>query len=120
MKPDRIDFIRNPDGTITVQKLRREQGPKRSRHIPITTETKPVDFDFPAALDWCVNHGYSIRQWPGGARAWHGAIYRIRTAWQIKKKRAQLERAANEKMRLDPGTWHREECMLQLDLAYDG
>lgn len=112
---DRIDFIQTAAGVV-VRKYSKQPYKDRIH----SCETKPADFDLQAALDWCQTHGYTVRTWHGGARAWKGAIWPIRTSWQIVRKRQDLEQIALAKMRQEPGKWHHEETLLALDLAYDG
>jgi len=117
--PDRIDFTALPDrGGVIVTKMRRDAS--ASRDIPIESETKSVDFDLANALAWCKRNGYTVRQWYGGARAWKGPVWIIRTRQEIVQKRRDLEAQALAKFRQNPGKWHREESHLALDLAYDG
>jgi hypothetical protein len=101
--PDRIDFIVLNDGRVIVLKLRRDTAsdPAVPRDIPITDSVKPAGFDLEGALEWCRTHDYTVRPWPGGARAWHAP-----TPWVI--------RTRNQIMRLrdrHPGA--------QMDFAYD-
>jgi hypothetical protein len=115
MLPDRIDFIQTPQGTAVRRYIRHPFRDRMYKH-----DTKPPNFDLDAALDWCTQNGYTVRKWNGGARAWKGAPWPIRTAWQIMRKRHDIEQIALAKMKANPGKWHTEESILQLDLAYDG
>ena len=117
--PDRIDFTELPDGRVIVTKLRRE--PEERRDIPIDSETKSAGFDLERALGWCTANGYTVHRWTGGARAWKAEQpWVIRTRREIWKFRQRLENIALSKMRQNPGSWHPEESLLSLDLAYDG
>jgi hypothetical protein len=113
--PDRIDFTQLPDGRVVVQKLRRDTrtNPARPRDIPLESEVKPEDFDLAGALAWCQGHGYTVREWTGGARAWKGEPWVIRTRAQIARKRQQIE----AEVRRGGGGGR---SLLSLDLAYDG
>ena len=104
--PDRIDFTNLADGRVIVLKLRRDAAdPAAPRDIPLPDnghDIKPATFDLDAALAWCRRNGYTIRQWPGGARAWLGNPWVIRTRQQI------LQRRKNN------------SCAVNLDFAFDG
>lgn len=115
MKPDRIDFLL-VNGKIIVQKLRRDiaTDPAHPRDIPVSHELKPASFNLEQALDWCKANGYTVRQWPGGARAWHGSPWPIRTRAQIHRKRTQAEKQGNRTGGSKNGS------LLSLDFAYDG
>jgi hypothetical protein len=105
--PDRIDFIVVPSG-VAVTKFWLIDG----RSIPLHGgEMKPVDFDMEGALAWCEAHGYTVRRWEGGARAWKGAPWPIRTRAQILRKRSEVEREAL--------AGHSSGNLLSLDFAYD-
>ena len=104
--PDRIDFTTLADGRVIVLKLRRDTtDPTTPRDIPLPDgghNIKPATFDLDAALDWCAQHGYAIRRWPGGARAW-----RAPTPWIIRT------RNLIQRMR-------EHNPYAQLDFAFDG
>ncbi len=65
----------------------------------------PIAWDLRAALQWCRDNGYTVHEWPGGARAWLGEPQPVRT---MKSALRLLENA--------PETWPVEK----LDLMYDG
>ena len=104
--PDRIDFNILPDHRVIVLKLRRDTtDPARPRDIPLADGGHDIEssgFDLRAALAWCENHGYAVRRWHNGARAWLGGAWVIRTRGQIQRKRAQ------------------NPCAVNMDFAYDG
>lgn len=112
-RPDRIDFSTLDDGRTIVQKMRRE--PAERRDI-VTDHDIHLDLDLQAALDWCREHDYIVRTWDGGARAWHGEIWVIRTRAQIKKKREQAERRVAALIRRSQPV----PSLTFLDFAYDG
>ena len=86
--PDRIDFAVVPSG-VAVTKFWLVDG----RSVPLHVgEMKPPGFDLEAALAWCEAHGYTVRRWDGGARAWKGAPWPVRTRAQILRKRSAVER----------------------------
>ncbi len=96
--PDRIDFLTLKNKTI-VNKLEKHNG----RDIVVSNVVK-TDFDLDAALDWCRANGYTVRTWDGGARAFKGSPWVIRTRRQIQK------------------TWQNfyGEGKVNMDFAYDG
>lgn len=111
--PDRIDFTILDDGRIIVQKMQRQAAERRDI---VTDHDIHLDLDLTFALDWCREHGYTIRTWDGGARAWHGEIWVIRTRSQIKRRREQAERQVAALL-------HRSRPVPNLtfsDFAYDG
>jgi hypothetical protein len=123
MRPDRIDFTILEDDRINVLKLRRDTtDPAAPRDTPLPDghEIKSADFDLEAALAWCESNGYTVRRWPGGARAWKGEPWVIRTGWQIVKLRRKLEARWRTEFRRNPGRWSSFDTLLSLDLAYDG
>jgi len=86
--PDRIDFAIVPSG-VAVTKFWLVDG----RSIPAHGgEMKPAGFDLEGALAWCEAHGYTVRRWDGGARAWRGVPWPVRTRAQIRRKRSEVER----------------------------
>jgi hypothetical protein len=115
--PDRIDFAELPDGRINVIKMTRDRAYRRD--IP-TDHAIHEDLDFDEALDWLRENGYTVRCWPGGARAWKGTPWIIRTRREIWQKRQQAEAAALADLNRNPGKWHDSETRLQLDFAYEG
>jgi hypothetical protein len=72
---------------------------------------KPGGFDVEAALAVYEENGYTVRRWQGGARAWKGDPQPVRTAAQIRARRARAERQAR---------WRGlAGCSLSRDFAYD-
>ena len=114
MLPDRIDFTLLDDGRIVVLKMQRQAAERRDM---VTDNDIHLDLDLPFALDWCREHGYTVRTWHNGARAWHGEIWVIRTRAQIKRERERLERQSRALLRRSPGS---RISITMLDLAYDG
>ncbi len=74
-------------------------------YLPRLTATKPITWDLQEALAWCRENGYTVHEWPGGARAWLGEAQPVRT---MKSACRLLENA--------PESWPVET----LDLMYDG
>jgi len=106
--PDRIDFHIMSDGRVIVQKMRRDTtNPAQPRDIPLANghSIEPPGFDIESAVTWCQDHGYTVRRWHGGARAWLGGAWVIRTRHQIKRAQERAERAKENYF---------------LDFAYDG
>lgn len=105
--PDRIDFTTLADGRVIILRLRRDTttDPTAPRDIPVQHDIKPDGFDLDVALDWCAQHGYVIRRWPGGARAW-----RAHTPWIIRTKR-QIIKARQR---------FTGEGAVHVDFAFDG
>lgn len=114
--PDRIDFSVINDRVVMVQKF--EHCPADRRDRVISAETKPLGFDLDAALAWCEEHGYTVRRWPSGARAWKGKPWVIRTRLQIWRKRERAEREVASFIRRHPG--RPTPGLTFLDFAYDG
>lgn len=57
----------------------------------IKTVEYPGDFDFDGALGWCSEHGWTVRTWPGGARAWRHEIEPVRERATILSMRNQVQ-----------------------------
>jgi len=97
------------DSRVIVQKMRRDTttDPARPRDIPLANghSIKPPGFNIESAVTWCQNHGYTVRRWHNGARAWLGGAWVIRTRRQIKTMRQRAERARRD---------------YSIDFAYDG
>lgn len=100
----RMDFIILADGSITINKLG-----DTGRLAVIESETKP-GFDIENALAWCRSNGWTVRRWPGGARAWKHGLVPVRTRGAIIKLRDEL--------RMNPRP-DLEGQGVNLDLAYD-
>ncbi len=107
--PDRIEFAIATRGVI-VTKFWAIDG----RHVaPGGAQVEPTTFDLDAALDWCARHGYTVRRWTDGARAWRGdRILPVRSRMEIRRRRLQAERRA---MRGDS-----DGARLSLDFAFEG
>jgi hypothetical protein len=105
--PARIDFAVVPSG-VAVTKFWLVDG----RSIPLNGgEMKPAGFDLEGALAWCEAHGYTVRRWEGGARAWRGVPWPVRTHAQILRKRSEVERMVF--------AGHADGHLLTLDFALD-
>jgi hypothetical protein len=52
------------------------------------------ELEIAQAAQWLEAHGYTVRRWPTGLRAWRGEPWPIRTPGQIRKRRAEVERLA--------------------------
>lgn len=89
--PDRIDFTVHAQG-VTVVKFWTCDG--RDVPAPEGALLKGPEFDLEEALAWCEAHGYTVRRWPGGGRAWKGQAEPIRTRSRILRRRVEVERLA--------------------------
>jgi len=115
MHPDRIDFTRiQASGKVIVTKFQRRD---ETADVPMEGEVKPIDFDLDGALAWCAENGYTVRQWPGGARAWRGKPWPIRSRSQIIRRRRDVERHVRYRIATGKAS---DENLLSLDFAYDG
>ncbi len=127
-RTDRIDFTILADGTVIVTKMWRH--PSKLRDVPHEGKTyQPGQFSIERALAWCKGNGFVVFTWPVGkpmmgARAWRGQPWPIRTAYQIMRKRRELEKLARSSTytsqyansSLSPGWDYRS--LDQADLAY--
>jgi len=102
----RIDFAIHPQGVV-VNKYDRSW--EYSPGGLVSHETK-TDFDVEAAISWLQKHGWKVRRWPGGARAWLGEIKPIRTRGRIQKIRDELRERPRPEL---------QGAGVALDLAYD-
>ncbi|MBC8263325.1 MAG: hypothetical protein H8E47_04285, partial [Anaerolineales bacterium] len=92
----RVDFCQLSGGNVVVTEMRREG----QRSIPLGEPTV-VTHDLANLLTEYEANGYTVRRWDGGARAWLGKPWPIRTASQIVAMRS------------------RNPCK-QVDFAFDG
>ncbi len=76
---------------------------------PLTERTLPAQ-EAASAIQWCKEHGWQVREFPGGARAWKYEIKPIRDASTIQLLRRQIDQALN-RGEADPRR--------QFDLAFD-
>lgn len=81
---------------------------ERRRNTDLGLRCEPK-WTLEAAVAWLEAHGYTVRRWPGGARAWLGEILPVRNKAQIIMLRNQLAYEVPH----DPTQYH------ALDLAYD-
>ncbi len=89
--PDRIDFTVMSDKRVIILKFRRDMTTAAPCDIPTSHDFKPATFNLDAALAWCREHGYVVRKWHGGARAWLSEKpWVIRTRSQIIKARQRF------------------------------
>lgn len=86
----RVDFIQLPDGTVRVSKINHDEN--RQQDFVVSVEIKPVDLS--ASREWLTAHGYIVRQWPGGMRAWFGRLWPIRTRSEIIAMRSRATKSA--------------------------
>lgn len=86
----RIDLFENPQGYILVLKWRKGWAPG----APPCANDQNTEMDLDEMVDWLEREGWTIRRWPGGARAWRDGLRIIRTRGQILRKRKQLQTGA--------------------------
>jgi len=102
---NRIDLWARPDGRVTVTKF--EDQYTLDGYIPRDTSIQEAwSLDQMAA--WLEGKGWTVRRWPGGARAFKDGLKPIRTRAQIHRKRDVLK--------LNPPKGVEVHA---LDLAYD-
>ncbi len=86
-KVTRIDFIVSP---TCIRVIKFPEG-----HHPgdpyAGLSDYPTTWDMENALEWCEAHGWSVFRWPGGARAFLGKPWPIRTTAEIRRMRQRLE-----------------------------
>jgi len=87
----RIDFTVTAAG-VMVTKYTRIAGPDGVRDVALDAPDLHRDLDLDWALAWCEAHGFTVRRWPTGARAFRGKPWPIRTVGEIKRRREQVER----------------------------
>ncbi len=90
---DRIDFHQSGERWIVSKFTRCELG----AYLPISRKSE-IDFDVDVALTWCREHGWAVREWPGGARAWKREVEPVRSA-------LQAERMKRDGLLLVPAEW---------------
>jgi hypothetical protein len=74
------------------------------------TEKQLSDSEAAFAINWCKQNGWTVREFPGGARAWKGEVKPVRDAMAIRSLRRQIE-ANFQRMEIDQRR--------QFDLAFD-
>ena len=90
----RIDLTEKPDKTVFVCKY--PEGWTAKSHPVSRYDVTHMTFD--EMKDWLKGDGWTVREWPGGARAWMGKAEPIRERWEILK----LRRKYSEKPYLLP------------------
>jgi hypothetical protein len=86
-------------GEITRVDILQVAGKWSVRKYPYgwTAKTRPIsqremtDAEAATAIAWCKQHGWTVREFPGGARAWKGEVKPVRDASTIKMLRRQIE-----------------------------
>lgn len=102
----RIDFIVNLDGV----RVKKWPFGWTFKTPPISDEQKPPAFNLDEALDWCQRNGWTVRRYPGGARAWKGEPQPVRDRATIQFMRKGIQRDFVNG-RMDPRS--------NFDLAFD-
>lgn len=103
----RIDMHQIPQG-IVVHKFPHYWTAATPPASTTTNEAMTLD----QMTAWLEENGWTVRRWPGGARAWKGEMMPVRTASQIRRKREELRQRWQD--------WNRQGVQVHaLDLAYD-
>lgn len=102
----RIDFELLEGGRCIVNKF--GKGIKGNLFV-VDGQNKP-GFDLETALAWCKQNGWTVRRWPGGARAWKRGPEPVRGSHEIIRLRDQLRENPRPEL---------EGMGAALDLAYD-
>ena len=118
--PDRIDFTAVGESVRVTHFDRRGMNDIPREHFTVEELGDTPKRWLQRICAWLEEHGYSTFWWGTGARAFRGKPWPIRTRREIFRKRQQIEEAALYLLRTDPGRWHDEETLMQLDLAYAG
>ena len=79
---------------------------------PPASTTTNAAMSLDAMVAWLNENGWTVRRWPGGARAWKGEMLPVRSRYQIKRKREEL------KARWQEGNAQGVQIHA-IDLAYD-
>lgn len=88
----RIDFYKLPDGNVRVAKYPEGWGLKTPSTANYISD-RPLD----EMLAWLQENGWIIRTWGegpwlSGARAWKDELIPVHTAYEIKRRRENLQR----------------------------
>jgi hypothetical protein len=100
----RMDFVSLEGGKVTVNKLGQGFYGKL-----VVIQSNPVA-DLESALSWCVSHGWTVRRWPGGARAWKNGLEPVRSKSEVIRLRDELRNHPRPEL---------QGCAVALDLVYD-
>lgn len=117
-KITRFDFLklRDPDqGCREVVQIRKYFDGWEAGAPPSDLEIKPANYDYERVLSWAEQNGFTVRRWPGGARAFLGKPRSVRTEGQIKSLRRMLEEENYRNRGISP----RGIQIHAVDLAYD-
>lgn len=102
----RIDFERLRNGKVIINKM----GKGLKGNLFVDNSKTVENFDLAGALNWCRSNGWTVRQWPTGARAWKHGLEPVRSKYEILKLRDQLREHPRPEL---------EGAGYTLDLAYD-
>lgn len=108
---NRIDVVKAPHAVV----IRCYPAGWKQGDVLSDYREEPADYDVPAFLDRLQARGWSVRSWPGGARAWLGNPWPVRDASEIIRMRDRLEEEAWRNNGVHP----RFGDARSLDLAYD-
>ncbi len=107
-KPTRIDFENLGNGWMC------RKYPNGWTTMTPASEIKPMtDEQAAAAIKWCKDNGWTVREFPGGARAFKGEVKPVRDAGAILRMRRAIQNNSHAitNGEIDPRT--------RYDLAYD-
>ena len=83
----RIDFTIVPvDGAVNIRKYGEGWTASTPPAITSTNRTQSLE----DMLSWLEEHGWTVRRWPGGARAFRGKPMPVRTRSAIQRLRDQF------------------------------
>lgn len=86
----RIDFVEG--------KIRKYPYGWTAKTRPLSERTATPD-EIQAAVQWCKEHNWTVREWPNGARAWKGEPKPIRDASTIRYLRRQTDASLGDPRR---------------------
>ena len=98
---DRFDFW-ILTGKVSIQPFKRGRigdRPGEMFHKP----RERSQFNLEGVLIWLEKHGYTVRRWSNGARAFLGAPWPIRTRREIYWKRQRMEAEVSRLIKANPG-----------------
>ena len=114
--PDRVDLQAQINGLLIVKFWQRD-----GRDVPHPDGAKlheapsrdAAAWGLMVAVSWLEDHGYTVRLWPYGARAFRGKPWPIRNTAGILRRRAEVEALAQAGRLPSSFTWS------ALDFAFD-
>lgn len=114
--PKRVDLKAQPNGLL-VAKFWRQDGrdvPDPAGAVLYPAESQDAAaWGLMAAVNWLASHGYVVRIWPYGARAFKDDFWPVRDAGRIIVRRRDVEREVQAGVLPSWFNWH------TLDFAFD-